>query len=160
MKAVKWLDEHFEEVLLTIGLAVIVVVLTLQIIFRKLMGTSLAWSEELCRYIFMWSGMLTLSFTLRNGSAMKTDLFINMMPLKARQIINLLMQVLLLVLFAVMTKVSLDVVPTITQMGTAIPISRAWIFLSLPVGFALSFIRTIQNMFKAWKELSGKEENK
>lgn len=158
MKVVKWLDDHGEEVLLAIGLVVIVIVLTLQIIFRKVMGSSLAWSEELCRYIFMWSGMLTLSYTLHNASAVKTELVINMFPEKARKYINIVIQIFLLLLFLLMTKVSAAVVPTITQTGTAIPISRKWIFLSMPVGFLLAVIRTLQNIVKAVKTLKEKGE--
>lgn len=157
MKVVKWLDQHFEEVLLAIGLVVIVVVLTLQIIFRKVMGSSLAWSEELCRYIFMWSGMLTLSYTLHNGSAVKTELVINMFPKKVQRFTNIIIQIFMLLLFLLMTKVSAEVVPTITQMGTAIPVSREWIFLSMPVGFLLAVIRTIQNIVKAVKPVKGEE---
>ena len=157
MKVVKWLDEHFEEVLLAIGLVVIVAVLTLQIIFRKVLGSSLAWSEELCRYIFMWSGMLTLSYTLHNGSAVKTELVINMFPKKVQRFTNIIIQIFLLLLFLLMTKVSAEVVPTITQMGTAIPVSREWIFLSMPVGFLLAVVRTIQNLVKAAKSLKGEE---
>ena len=157
MRAAKWLDGHLEEVLLAIGLAVIVIVLTLQIIFRKLLGTSLAWSEELCRYIFMWSGMLTLSYTLHNKSAVKTELVINMFPAGVCRYINLAIQIFMLVLFVVMTKVSAGVVPTITQMGTAIPISRKWIFLSMAVGFGLASLRTLQNIAQAVKTLKDKE---
>lgn len=157
MKIIKWLDNHLEECFLALALAIIVVVLTLQIIFRKLLGNSLAWSEELCRYLFMWSGMLTLSFTLHNGTAVKTDLVMDLFPKIARKWIQVLVQIMLLILFLVMTKVSAGVVPTITQSGTAIPISRQWIFLSMPVGFALAWIRSLQNIIKLFKTTKEKE---
>lgn len=160
MKVVKWLDDHFEETLLAMGLVVITLVFTMQIIFRKVFGNSLAWSEELCRYIFMWSGMLTLSYSLHNKTAIKTDLVINLFPIKVQKVINLMIQIMLLVLFTVMIKVTIDIVPTITQMGTAIPISRQLIFVSMPIGFGLAAIRTVQNIIKEFKNFKEMEESK
>ena len=50
MKAIKWLDDHFEEVLLVILLVLISVVSLLQVVFKKMpMLTPLTWSDEFCR---------------------------------------------------------------------------------------------------------------
>lgn len=74
------MDGHFEEALMTAILAVMVAVLTAQVICRKVLGNSLQWSEELCRYLFIWSGFLSLSYTIHNHSPMKTELFVDLCP--------------------------------------------------------------------------------
>lgn len=160
MKVIKWLDEHFEETLMTVVLAIMVVVLTAQIVFRKVLGNSLAWSEELCRYLFIWSGFLSLSYTLHNHSAMKTDLFITFFPKQIQKWIAFVLNLGMLALFIVLTKVSVTILPTITQRGTAIPISRKWVFLAAAVGFFLSALRMVEEVVKdLWKkEKKEKEE--
>lgn len=157
MKIIKWLDDHFEEVLMTLVLAIMVVVLTTQIIFRKILGNSLAWSEELCRYLFIWSGFLSLSYTIHYHSAMKTDLFLNMFPEKVQKWIGIVTQAGMLIIFAVLTKVSIGIIPTITQRGTALPISRQWVFAAAAVGFFLSAVRMLEELVKNF--LKKQEEN-
>ena len=153
MKVLKWLDDHFEEAMMTTILAVMVVVLTAQVICRKVLGNSLQWSEELCRYLFIWSGFLSLSYTIHNHSTMKTELFMDLFPKGVQKWVRLVTELGMLVLVALLVKVSVDVVPTITQRGTAIPISRKWIFAAPVAGFALSAVRLVQEL---WKELRGK----
>lgn len=157
MKVLKWLDDHFEEAVMTAILAVMVVVLTAQVICRKVLGDSLQWSEELCRYLFIWSGFLSLSYTIHNHSTMKTELFVDLFPQGARKWIRIATQLGMLVLVAVLVKVSIDVVPTITQQGTAIHISRKWVFAAPVAGFALSAVRLVQEL---WRELRSKTEEK
>lgn len=158
MKVLKWLDEHFEETLMTLVLAIMVVVLTAQIVFRKVLGNSLAWSEELCRYLFIWSGFLSLSYTLHNHSAMKTDLFIAFFPKKAQKWIALILDAGMLVLFVILTKVSVEIIPTITQRGTAIPISRKWVFMAAVAGFSLSALRMVEELVKGLTKKEKEEE--
>lgn len=157
MKVLKWLDDHFEEALMTAILAVMVVVLTAQVICRKVLGNSLQWSEELCRYLFIWSGFLSLSYTIHNHSTMKTELFVDLFPKGVRKWIGAATNLAMLILVVILVKVSVDVVPTITQQGTAIPISRKWIFAAPVAGFALSAVRLVQEL---WKELRSKTEEK
>lgn len=158
MKVLKWLDEHFEETLMVVVLAVMVVVLMAQIIFRKFLGSSLAWPEELCRYLFIWSGFLSLSYTIHNHSTMKTDLFLMVLPKAAKKWISLITDVGMCLLFAFLTKISFDVIPTITQVGTAIPISRKWVFAAAFVGFFLSAVRSLQEIIREVKHKEGGQE--
>lgn len=157
MKALKWLDDHFEEALMTMILAIMVVVLTAQIIFRKVLGNSLAWSEELCRYLFIWSGFLSLSYTIHYHSAMKTDLFITLFPKQIQRWIGIIMNVGMLALFVILTGVSVGIIPTITQKGTAIPISRKWVFAAAAAGFLLSSIRMLEEVIGELRR-KGKED--
>lgn len=157
MKVLKWLDDHFEEALMTAILAIMVVVLTAQVICRKVLGSSLQWSEELCRYLFIWSGFLSLSYTIHNHSAMKTELFVDLFPQGVRKWIRVATELGMLALIVILVKVSIDVVPTITQQGTAIHISRKWVFAAPVAGFALSAVRLVQEL---WKQLRTRTEEK
>lgn len=67
MKTIKWLDRNFEILLMVCALLVIVFVMGAQVVARKLLGASIEWSEELGRYLFVWMGFLSISYTLARG---------------------------------------------------------------------------------------------
>ena len=57
-KVISWLDYNLEEVILLVLLGIISVTMMLQIIMRYLFSSPLSWVEELCRYCFVYSGMI------------------------------------------------------------------------------------------------------
>ena len=71
MKAVKWLNRHAEEVVLVAMLILMLLIEVAQILMRRVVGSSLSWAEEVVRYLFVWSGFLSISFTIQNQSAMR-----------------------------------------------------------------------------------------
>ena len=90
MKALKWLDEHFEEIFLVIFLVLITCVSLIQVIFKK--GRVLApltWTDECCRY--MWSGtvFMSLPYTIRKGSMLRVSVLLDTLPTMVRKVINI-----------------------------------------------------------------------
>ena len=56
MRLIKWLDEHLEETLMIILLIIIACVTMIQVIVRNVPWlTSLTWTEEFCRFMWIWS---------------------------------------------------------------------------------------------------------
>ena len=55
-------------------------IMTAQIIARRFMGTSIAWSEEMCRYLFIWMGFLSISHSVRAKSIIKLDIVELLLP--------------------------------------------------------------------------------
>ena len=51
----KKIDEHLEDILLVTLLSLMSLIIFVQVIMRYLMRNSLSWSEELARYLFIWS---------------------------------------------------------------------------------------------------------
>ena len=54
MKVVSWMDEYLEAGLASLLLAVIVTLITVQVVMRYVMQNSLSWSEELTLWLFVW----------------------------------------------------------------------------------------------------------
>ena len=54
MKVIKFLDRRLEEVILVLLLSCIVVIMLCQIVCRYVLNDSLSWSEEFCRYCYIW----------------------------------------------------------------------------------------------------------
>ena len=58
MKIIRWLDDNLEEALLIALLVTMTLLMGLQVFSRYILNASLSWSEELTRYLFIWSGFL------------------------------------------------------------------------------------------------------
>ena len=64
----KWLDENLEEFLMVALLIAMTVIMGIQVFARYALGASLSWSEELTRYLFIWSAI-----ALRNVFPLKLN---------------------------------------------------------------------------------------
>ena len=60
-KTLHWLDENLEEFILVVFLIAMTLIMGIQVFCRYVLGMSLSWSEELTRYLFIWSGFLSVS---------------------------------------------------------------------------------------------------
>ncbi|GAB1428168.1 hypothetical protein MASR2M17_15960 [Aminivibrio sp.] len=80
LKILKWLDEHFEEYILSGLLVVIAAVMMLQVIMRYVFNASLSWAEEASRYAFVWSALMSIGYTIKENSILKVDTLVEALP--------------------------------------------------------------------------------
>ena len=60
-KILHYLDEYLEEFLMVIFLIAMTLIMGIQVFSRYILGMSLSWSEEITRYLFIWSAFLSVS---------------------------------------------------------------------------------------------------
>ena len=61
------------ELVIALLAAVTVAVTLLQVVFRYVLGSSLSWSEELARYLFIWVIFLGVASAARRGQHMAVE---------------------------------------------------------------------------------------
>ena len=158
MKVLKLLDENFEKYILMLLLSIMTLVMGVQVIARYVFNNSLTWSEELVRYLFVWSAFLSLPYTIKTGIAISIDQVVNILPEVARKSVKIVSNVLMIIFFIFMFQNSIGVVQSSIISGQRTPALGLPMFLiqaSALVGFALGVIRTIQvtiNTIKSPKE--------
>lgn len=160
MKVIKWLDKHFEEMILIILLSAIVVVMCYQIIRRYVFNSSLSWSEEFCRYAFIWFMFIATSYSVRLRSDLRVDVVVNMLPKTLKTIVNFFDLFASLALYAVLFAYSFPVVAYIKSTGdysSAMHLPMYFVYASLIVGFGLTVVRYIQRIILEFKELKEKK---
>ena len=64
----------FEEIVLVSSLVLNVIIIFMQVIMRYFFNTSLTWSEELSRYIFIWQVWLGSSIAFVDNQHIRVDL--------------------------------------------------------------------------------------
>ena len=165
MRAVKWLDEHFEETILVLLLIAISCVMMLQVIMRKVFNYSLSWPEEFCRYLYVWTTFFSLAFTMRKGNMLRVGVLVDLFPEFIKKIVYLLGNLVCLVLFAVFFYNSFDVVHLIyvsEQKSTAMGWPMYLVFLCTILGFGFATLRTAQVIIKQivnFRAQTAKEES-
>lgn len=161
MNALKWLDENFEKFILVILLTLMILIMGVQVVARYIFNSSLSWSEELTRYLFVWSAFLSLPYTIKTNIALKIDQLFTVLPEGVKKVLWVVGYVLMFVFFTFMFKNAFGVVQSSINSGQRSPalgLPMYLIQLSSLVGFGLAIIRTLQALILTVKAPIGKEE--
>lgn len=154
MTVIKWIDQHLEEFILGVLLVLIACVMLLQVIMRYVVGASLSWAEEFCRYLFVWSSLLSIGYSIRKRTILRVDSLIEALPLSIKKAFKIATEVVVLVFFLYLFIKSIPVVDMILESGQVSPameIPMYFVYLSAVVGFLLAVIRTIQSLVQMIK---------
>lgn len=148
MKAVRWLDEHFEETLLIVLLVLISCVELIQVIVRNIPSIpSLTWAEEFCRFCWIWSVFLSLPYTIRKASMLRVNVLVDLMPRMARKIINILVDLAVAATMCLLGVNSITVIQRIMKSSETSPAMKwpMWIVYTVMLaGFFLATLRGLQ----------------
>lgn len=148
MKAIKWLDDHFEESLLVILLVVIFSVSLIQVIIRNIPWlASLQWAEEFCRFCWIWSVFLSLPYTIRKSNMLRVSVLLDVLPGNLRKAINIVVDLIVTASMALLTVYSVLVFKGVLSSGEASP-AMLWpmwiVYIVMLIGFALGAVRGLQ----------------
>ena len=157
----KKVNEYLEEIILVILLICMTLILGLQIVSRYVFRNSL-WSEELVRYMFVWSTFIGVPYCIKKSTSIKVDQFRNSMPASVQKALYYIDKLIMLILFLIMAAFSCDIVASSFASGqssAAIGIPSWLIQISVPIGSVLSIIRIIQNAIALSKESKQEKEN-
>lgn len=144
----KALDDYLEETILLILLVLMTCIMGIQIVSRYVFQNSLTWSEELVRYMFVWTAFLGIPFCIKHGLSIKVDQFRNLFPIPLQKALMYIDKIIIFVLFLVMFIYSCLVVKASYLSGQTSPAMQIpmWIVqLSVCVSSLLSMMRSIQN---------------
>jgi TRAP-type C4-dicarboxylate transport system permease small subunit len=158
MKVVHWLDDHFEETLLIVFSMIMVIVITLQVFMRHVMGASLSWSEELARYCFIWLVYVGISYGVKKQRHIKVDVVLILLKERGKIILNLIANVLFLGFAIFIIIYGSRITGQLMGFGQTSPALSLpmWIvYAATPVGMALTSFRIIQQMLRQIRALRG-----
>lgn len=139
LSVVGWFDRAIESVT-TVMIILIVSFSVLQVFMRYVLETPLAWPEEASRWIFLWLVMLGCITITRVGSHIRMPMFVHMLPIRTRPYTDLLAIMLSGAALAVVGYLGYQLMMQTTVSSIVWGISFKWLYLSLPVGAALSLL--------------------
>lgn len=119
MKHLKNIFYNPLESLLSIILISLVIISFSQVIFRYVLHTSLSWSEESCRFLLMWLGMLSAAYGFKVKAHFSLSFIKNKFPSKLRQIVTFLTTGFMAIFLVIFIFFAIEL--TITGMGRLSP---------------------------------------
>jgi len=144
------INQHLEEVLITILLVMMSVLIGLQVFMRYVMGDSLTWSEELARYCFIWCTYLGVSYGVKLHAHISVEAVVHRFSPTIQRWVRLVVYAVFIVFAVLVVKegyaLSLKIFG-FGQTSSSLGIPMGYIYLAPTVGFALVIFRLLQNMF-------------
>jgi TRAP-type C4-dicarboxylate transport system permease small subunit len=162
VKLLKWLDGHFEELILVLLLVVINFVMLAQIVARYIFNDSMSWPEEFCRYCYVWTVFLSISYTIAKGSMLRVSVVMDLFPAKVQSTIRILCDLIMLALFWVFFRHAASLVSHIKnvthEISSAMRVPMWLVYTSVLVGFGLSLLRMVQVFVRDVRHFNEKAE--
>jgi len=150
MKALKILDEKFEEYFLAVTLSISVILIFLQVVMRYVFSNSLSWTEEMARYLFLWQIWVGAAYAVKKNKHLNADILRSLLPVDKQKYLDLISTVIWLLFSIFLVYKSSTLVSTIARMGQLSPAMRMpmeYAYASVPVGCSLMAIRLVQKIY-------------
>lgn len=157
-----WLNENLEEFLMVVFLGAMTLIMGVQVFSRYVLGTSLSWSEELTRYIFIWAGFLSVSYCTKKCISIKIEQFVAVFPRRGKAAFKMVNHTFELILFLYLLPFAWRFFLSAIHSGQTSPA------LNLPMyyvqaaplfSFVLVAFRVAQRWWIEWNVMLGKEKN-
>lgn len=137
-------------------LAVVTVLIFIQVIMRYVFGQSLAWSEELARYMFVWIIYLGINRAIRDEMETKIDILDLMFKEKGKQVLQIIRYAITLIVLIACFASSIQLAKVGRYATTPTLKLPAWVpYIAFLVGFPMSIIEVCRRIYfciKKWKE--------
>ncbi len=144
-----YIYDHLEEIILVVMFVALVAITFLQVIMRFVFNNSLPWPEEAGKYLFVWVSWIGVSIGAKHREHIKIEMFQKKLPHKAANILNILNDVIMIVICAVVCYYGVklvDMLLTTHIQNTVLHMNQAVGTSAIPVGCALMIMRCIQSI--------------
>lgn len=132
--------------------AVLLTILLVNVIARNLLGGSIAWIEEISRYIFTWMMFMGIAIGVHYKKHLGVEFIVGLYPQKVRQIVYFISDILTLALFIILAIYGFRYAGKSMRMYSPIMgIPYGVVYLCVPIGAVFSsfycFARIVQDYF-------------
>jgi len=149
--------DHFEEILGSILVAVMVTISFVNVITRYFIRMSLSWSEEITVNLFVWVVMLGTAIAFKKGSHLGMEFIYERFPDRIKKVLFLLSAILSIAFFVVLgwlgaIEVKDEIDLCVITESLAIPV---WYYtIAIPVFSVLVIFRILQNVVTSLRDHS------
>ena len=139
---------------------VMTVMIFLQVIYRYVLGDSLSFSEELARYMFIWSVAMGSALALKTRSHIGVELLVERLPKSLGVQAKVLACAISLVFYAMLIWYGFEMVgETMEQESAALELPMGYVYLAVPLSAIVLFICEIKNVLDDLFGTQGEDES-
>lgn len=154
MKLVCSIDKAINQILqavVVIMLSVMSIVVFAQVIFR-IAHLSIPWSEELSKYLLIWSTFLGSALCIRRKSLVGLEFFLNSMTEKNQKILQTILNLIVCAMLLFLIRVGFWAVGQVWfQITPVLKQSMGLMYAAIPVGSVFMLINEIIVTIYLWK---------
>ncbi len=149
MKAIKKILTPVSNLLDTVCSAAIVFMLGAMVIITgaqiicRTWFTALSWSDEVTRYLLIWSTFLGATVVYRHGGHISVTLLQDAVKPRTAKVLRVLVHVICFVLFAVLFYYSTLYCMKLKKTATAMPIKMKYVYSCIPVSMVIMMIHAL-----------------
>lgn len=154
----KFLDklETLEKYFLGITVAIMVIVMTYQVILRYCFSAANSWSEELARYLFIYDVMIAAAIATRRNSHLQVDFLINLLKPKVKYIFTIVATIAGIVFLGFLFNYSLTLCHTAANnISAGLKISMSIPYACMPIGAVLMILTSLEVIFHNILQIRG-----
>ena len=112
----------------------ITVLVSIQVFARYVLNDTPPWSEELCRYLFVWASFLGACVAMRRAAHLGVDSLVVRLPAGVRDVLHHAVTALVAVFAGVLAWQGAALVPAMaTQRSPSMGISLQYVFIAIPI---------------------------
>jgi TRAP-type C4-dicarboxylate transport system permease small subunit len=148
---IRRLDEFISSFLM----AFITLLVGIQVFSRYILNFSLAWSEELTLYLFVWIVYIGCSYAMREEGHFSVYMIRSMLGQKNKNIligITYIITIIFCIVCVIYGIKTEEIMVDTQQKSPAMQINMYWPYLAIPIGMGLMAMQTIKHL---WQLLKG-----
>lgn len=150
----KFLWDHLEELIGGVSLGIMVTIAFINVVTRYFIKYSMAFSEELTLYLFVWVTLMGVSIAFKEGRNIAVSFFYDRLGFRSRKILDVLAAALSLIFFSVLGYYGvLEVIDEFMMNAKteAIELPMWYFTIAMPICSGLIIIRIFIQLIKDFR---------
>ncbi len=133
-------------------LALIIFSCFVQVFTRYVMNNSMAWTEEMARYSFVWMSMLASSVAVRSGSHAAVNILESKLPGRAKPIHRIIVHLFIVAGALFMLTQGMKMMGAVSgKPSTVLRIPMQYIYMAIPVGGFGILVQAVDKILTAFR---------
>ena len=150
------IEHHFEDWLAFVIFWVLAIVVFAQFFTRYVLNDSLAWTEEIARYLLMWVTFIGAAIAMRRRTNIAVEMLEHFLPERFAPLLRAAIDIITVGFLACLAWFSLTIVDRMQiQRMTIIDVSMSVVYAGVSLGVFLMLFRAVQalwlNMRSGWR---------
>ena len=134
-----------------VAAVIMTIMIFLQVIFRYVIKAPLSFSEELARYMFVWSVAMGSALALRKRKHIGVEVFVQWLPVRFRDQVEIVGSLLSLLFFGLLVWYGFVMVgATMDQLSPALLLPMGYVYLAIPSSGIVLFVCEIANFLESY----------
>ncbi len=136
-----------EGFIMVVWFALVIIVMTAQVIARYVFGSPIQWSEEFARYSFVWISYLGCAYCVGADGHTSITALKERLSEKGQKVLTIVGNIIMIGVFLRLMPIAIDYIAKNGDFLTSIMrIPFKYLYFSLPVGIGLSIIQLVMKV--------------